>query len=103
MTKQGVHLKDKTTTQHQPPSAVQLDSRICGYCANSLRDVHNLCSAEAVYRHFAPELMGRWEDLPDPVAFSEILTLPAHAVRALFYRDIWYLVHKIRAMDGYFD
>ena len=84
-------------------NCLSLDPRICGYCANRFRDVHEPCAAEGMYRHFVPELMGRWEDLPDPVSYAEILNLPAQVVRALYYRDIWYLVHKIRAMEGYFD
>ena len=87
----------------QSNGAPSLDARICGYCANRFRDVHEPCAAEGLYRHFVPELMGRWEDLPDPVSYAEILNLPAQVVRALYYRDIWYLVHKIRAMEGYFD
>src|SRR5690242_1857633 len=35
--KQEVNLKDKTTTQRQSPPSVQLDPRICGYCANQMR------------------------------------------------------------------
>ena len=96
-------MKPTSAVNHKTATALQLDPRVCGYCANRFRDVHGPCSAEGVYRPFAPELMGRWEDLPDPVSYAEILTLPAQVVRALYYRDIWYLVQKIRGMEGYFE
>ena len=80
-----------------------LDPRICGYCANHLRNVHETCAIEGLYRHFVPEPAGRHEDLPDPVFYAEIQMLPTPVVRAPYYRDIWYLVHKIRGMEGYFE
>ncbi len=96
-------MKPILSSDHKSASAPALEPRICGYCANRFRDVHEPCAAEGFFGHFVPDVVGSWEDLPDPTPYSEILNLPAHVVRALYYRDIWYLVHKIRAMDGYFE
>jgi len=103
MTTLKVNVKKQNDLNQNSSVALKLDWRICGYCANRLCDVHEPCSAEGLYRHFIPKPIGDWKEVPHPVAYAEIMKLPAHVVRALYYRDIWYVVHKIRSTDGYFE